>query len=175
LIVLTEEMRIQFENLMRNNVCDLSNVQKPRRVPKQLNAGEECHVLENLRLRNKPDTSATVITVMEQGSKVTVLEVGQNATIDGTTATWVRVETADGKTGWCFGLYLRETQYEPPPALATDTNTIEKTENNGYNAITGFSIEKPAKKGSGFKIILIASIALLLGGGTAVFVIKRKK
>jgi hypothetical protein len=63
----------------------------------------------------------------------------------------------------------------PPPALATDTNNTEETENNGYNATAEFTKEKPANKGSGFKIIMIAGIAVLLGGGAAVFVLKMRK
>jgi hypothetical protein len=57
----------------------------------------------------------------------------------------------------------------PPPSLATDINNTEETENTNDS-----TIEKSTKKGSGFKIILIAGIAVLLGGGTAVFLIKRK-
>jgi len=52
---------------------------------------------------------------------------------------------------------------------ATDFNDMEETENTNDS-----TIEKSTKKGSGFKIILIAGIAVLLGGGAAVFLIKRK-
>jgi len=52
---------------------------------------------------------------------------------------------------------------------ATDINNTEETENTNDS-----TIEKSAKKGSGLKIILIAGIAVLLGGGAAVFLIKRK-
>jgi hypothetical protein len=62
-----------------------------------------------------------------------------------------------------------------PPSLATDFNNTEETENNGYNATAEFAKEKPANKGSRFKIIMIAGIAVLLGGGTTAFVIKRRK
>jgi LPXTG-motif cell wall-anchored protein len=62
----------------------------------------------------------------------------------------------------------------PPPASATNINN-EETENDDYNAIMEFAKEKPVKTGSGFKIILIAGIAVLLGGGAAVFVIKKRK
>jgi len=55
------------------------------------------------------------------------------------------------------------------PALATDFNNTEETENTNNS-----TIEKSTKKGSGFKIILIAGIAVLLGGGATVFLIKRK-
>jgi len=54
---------------------------------------------------------------------------------------------------------------------ATDTNTT----NTEDSVIEESAKEKSANKGSGFKIIMIAGIALLLGGGTAIFLIKRKK
>jgi hypothetical protein len=63
----------------------------------------------------------------------------------------------------------------PPPVLATDTNATEETENTDDSATAEFAKEKPTNKGSGFKIILIAGIAVLLGGGAAVFVMKKRK
>jgi hypothetical protein len=63
----------------------------------------------------------------------------------------------------------------PPPSLATDFNNTEETENNGYNATAEFAKEKPANKGSRFKIIMIAGIAVLLGGGAAAFVLMKRK
>ena len=63
----------------------------------------------------------------------------------------------------------------PPPSLATDFNNTEETENTDDSATAKFAKEKPANKGSGFKIIMIAGIAVLLGGGTAAFVLKKRK
>jgi hypothetical protein len=63
----------------------------------------------------------------------------------------------------------------PPPSLATDTNTTEETENTDDSATAEFAKEKQTNKGSGFKIIMIAGIAVLLGGGAAVFVVMKKK
>jgi len=62
----------------------------------------------------------------------------------------------------------------PPPVSATNINN-EETENADDSATAKFAKEKPANKGSGFKIIMIAGIALLLGGGTAAFVLKKRK
>lgn len=60
----------------------------------------------NLRLRDKGSTAGKVILTLAQGSSVEILARGANATIDNITAPWVRVKTADGKIGWCFGGYL---------------------------------------------------------------------
>jgi len=63
----------------------------------------------------------------------------------------------------------------PSPALTTDTNNKEETEINGDSAIAEFTKEKSANTGSVLKIILIAGIVILLGGGATVFIIKRRK
>jgi len=66
----------------------------------------------------------------------------------------------------------------PPPSLATDADVFWVEDKMPKSAIENqnndSTIEKSAKKGSGFKIILIAGIAVLSGGGAAVFLIKRK-
>jgi hypothetical protein len=64
----------------------------------------------------------------------------------------------------------------PSSVSATDINNMEETENYDDSATAEFAKEKPTNKGSGVKIIMIAGIAILLGGGgTTVFLIKRKK
>ena len=74
----------------------------------------------NLKLRSAEATSSSVITVMSQGTKVKVLELGNKETIDGLTSSWVKVEVTedakdrDGKpikkdtVGWCYGGYLKD-------------------------------------------------------------------
>lgn len=73
---------------------------------------------ENLKLRSGEATSSTVLTVLSAGTKVKILTLGKQATIDGITGNWVQVEVLadakdrDGKpidtgtVGWCFGGYL---------------------------------------------------------------------
>lgn len=60
----------------------------------------------NLRLRDQASTAGTIVVTITKGSKVEVLQRGIKATIDGITAPWVQVKTADGTIGWCFGGYL---------------------------------------------------------------------
>ena len=73
---------------------------------------------DNLRIRETGSTSGKAITTMQAGTYVRILSLGKEETIDGITDNWVEVETQFGaknlegdflygKTGWCFGGYLR--------------------------------------------------------------------
>ena len=76
-------------------------------------------VKENLKLRSGEATTTSVLAVMSAGTKVKILTLGKQATIDGITSNWVQVEVqagakdrdgkaiAAGTTGWCFGGYLK--------------------------------------------------------------------
>jgi hypothetical protein len=76
-------------------------------------------VNENLKLRSGEATSTQVLTVMQAGTKVKILELGKPETIDGINSNWVKVEVQtgakdrDGKPiksgtiGWCYGGYLK--------------------------------------------------------------------
>ena len=76
-------------------------------------------VSENLKLRSGEATSTQVLTVMQAGTKVKILELGKAETIDGISSNWVKVEVQsvakdrDGRTiragtiGWCYGGYLK--------------------------------------------------------------------
>ena len=75
-------------------------------------------VKENLKLRSGEATTTSVLAVMSAGTKVKILRLGKQATIDGITSNWVQVEVqagakdrdgkaiAAGTVGWCFGGYL---------------------------------------------------------------------
>ena len=73
---------------------------------------------DNLRLRVNENTSSEIITTMKAGTSMIILSLGKEETIDGITDNWVEVETQFGaknlegdflygKTGWCFGGYLK--------------------------------------------------------------------
>ena len=76
-------------------------------------------VKENLKLRSGEATTTSVLAVMSAGTRVKILTLGKQATIDGITSNWVQVEVqagakdrdgkpiAAGTTGWCFGGYLK--------------------------------------------------------------------
>ena len=75
-------------------------------------------VKENLKLRSGEATTTSVLAVMSAGTKVKILALGKQATIDGITSNWVQVEVqagakdrdgkpiAAGTVGWVFGGYL---------------------------------------------------------------------
>ena len=77
-------------------------------------------VKENLKLRSGEATTTSVLAVMSAGTRVKILRLGKQATIDGITSNWVQVEVqagakdrdgkaiAAGTTGWCFWGYLAE-------------------------------------------------------------------
>jgi uncharacterized protein YgiM (DUF1202 family) len=53
-------------------------------------------VKENLKLRSAEATSTQVLTVMQAGTKVKILELGKSETIDGINSNWVKVEVQAG-------------------------------------------------------------------------------
>ena len=59
-----------------------------------------------LNVRSGPSTDSPLLTTLEAGTVVQVLETGPQASIGGTIAPWVRVLTGDGYTGWCFSGFL---------------------------------------------------------------------
>ncbi len=80
---------------------------------------KEMYVKENLRLRSKESTSSSIVAVMRTGSKVKIVKLGKEETIDSIKSNWVKIEVLDGKTnkgetiakgttGWCFGGYLAD-------------------------------------------------------------------
>jgi hypothetical protein len=155
-------IRDELDSLRERNTCDLSKITYwPRRSPKQFSLGEECRILENLKLRESPETAGAVITTMEHGSKVTILEIGQDAVIDGVSSPWVKVQTASGLVGWCYGLYLRGMRFEPTPEelAVTVKSKAEETENSVVK-------EESAKANT----LPIWALAVIAGGVIAVAV-----
>jgi len=64
--------------------------------------------IENLRLRDEPDTAANVLLTLQKGTAVQKIGIGRIQNIDGITASWMHIQTADGERGWCFGGYLAD-------------------------------------------------------------------
>ena len=115
LVRTTPEACDQIEKWIKGESDDLSKVVMPR----SSSVGKTMTVSENLRLRSEEATTSDVLTVLQAGSRVKILEVGKAETIDGISSNWVQVEVQsgakdrDGKiitkgtVGWCFGGYLR--------------------------------------------------------------------
>ena len=133
----------QYNNLIQANKCDLSPVTWPRHADGSCDydGSKKAHtatkqvaisstqttnvapnktmtVKENLKLRSGEVTTTSVLAIMRVGTRVKILTLGKQATIDGITSNWVQVEVqagakdrdgkpiAAGTTGWCFGGYL---------------------------------------------------------------------
>ena len=119
--------------ILKGNKCDLSNITWPRHADgscdydgsKKTVAVQSTNVsknktmtaTENLKLRSAEATTSDVLTVLQAGTCVKILEVGKAETIDGISSNWVQVEVQSGaknlvgdlvmgETGWCFGGYL---------------------------------------------------------------------
>jgi tetratricopeptide (TPR) repeat protein len=72
----------------------------------------------NLRLRSAPSVRGNIITSLDNGSLVQVLETGASfVDSDGYRGNWTQVLTPQGTAGWCFGAYL-----DP---LAQTGNTVQ--------------------------------------------------
>ena len=130
LVRTTPEACDQIEKWIKGESDDLSKVVMPRfsSVKKEsspaapavnISPNKTMTVSENLRLRSEEATTSDVVTVLQAGTRVKILEVGKAETIDGISSNWVKVEVQsgakdrDGKTitkgtvGWCFGGYLK--------------------------------------------------------------------
>jgi hypothetical protein len=103
--------------------------------------------------------------------------MGQNANIDGVTAPWVKVQTNSGETGWCFGLYLRGTRFDPAPEELTTMlhSNMENPDNLIDNGNTVIDSQNNTKKRPIPLWAWFAIGAVVITGGAAVFVIKRRK
>ena len=138
---MNNETEVQFKNLIYYNTCDFSRVTWPRHADgscdydgsKTIAAVQTAKatpstnvvqnktmtVSENLKLRSGEATSTQVLTVMQAGTKVKILELGKPETIDGISSNWVKVEVLPGAkdrdgrairagtVGWCYGGYLK--------------------------------------------------------------------
>ena len=62
--------------------------------------------IDNLRLREQPNTNGRLITTMRRGTMVQKLDAGAVVTINDITANWLYVQAETGERGWCFGGYL---------------------------------------------------------------------
>ena len=150
LIRTTPEACNQIEKWIKGESYDLSKVVMPRfsSVQKESSAAsptvnispnKTMTVSEKLRLRSEEATTSDILTVLQAGTRVKILEVGKAETIDGISSNWVKVEVQagakdrDGKTitkgtvGWCFGGYLKTGEYKESE-LFDSQETANETE-----------------------------------------------
>jgi len=136
------EFIAQYQSLVRANIRELSRqlldettnemqtitVQWPRRADGSqefprlagipLSLPSHRSRVADLRLREHPTTASRIITTLDPGTAVQVLEIGHSSQIGVAIAPWVRVVCANGYTGWSFSGYLEITRrwWEPAPA-----------------------------------------------------------
>ena len=140
-VISSDEVRTKILELAKNGETSTSNIIWPRHAdgscdydrskktvasqaqkatsPTNVAPNKTMLVSENLKLRSGEATSTQVLTVMQAGTKVKILELGKSETIDGINSNWVKVEVLSGakdrdgkliKTGtigWCYGGYLK--------------------------------------------------------------------
>jgi hypothetical protein len=90
---------------------------------------------DRLRVRDNPTTDSAIVTTLDTGTQVQVLETGNQETIGGITAPWVKMLAENGFTGWAFSGYLETLapEQENPDSVNVNTTNLErenvKTEN----------------------------------------------
>ena len=69
-----------------------------------------------LKIRESPSLSAKQIGRLVKAECATVIELGEDVTIDGIESAWVKVRIKDGAEGWCFAGYLTDgKEYREKP------------------------------------------------------------
>ncbi len=77
--------------------------------------GQKYIATDALKIREAPSLSAKQIGRLVKAERATVIELGEDVTIDGIESAWVKVRAKDGTEGWCFAGYLTDgTEYRVP-------------------------------------------------------------
>jgi hypothetical protein len=160
----------QFDELIKTNTCDLTNVVWPRRADKQIEAGKPYRTAEILKLRVNEDRNSEIIMEMPENTAVPVLETGAADTIDDIKANWVKVRLEDGREGWCFGGYLFA---DIPVEAAGTRQTNAGLEAPDQEETAAVVAQQP-------ETTLLLSIVLVIAGAAAaalvvVLLVRRKK
>lgn len=194
LVRTTPDVCNQIENWIKGISNDLSNVTWPRHADgtcdyedissvktvssstTNVSPNKTMTVAENLKLRSGEATTSDVLTVMQAGTKVKILELGKSETIDGVSSNWVKVEVQSGAkdregntisrgtVGWCYGGYLAET---------TEANNFESTDTK---EISDIKIEEAPKQEINIGIVCaIIGAVLLLLLVILIFAVRKKK
>ena len=128
LVGCNKSMYSYIKQCIRNNNCDYSKVICPHHADgscdyeltqkASFTLDSIMTVKENLKLCSGEATSTDILTVMSEGSKVQILEIGKSDIIGGVKSNWVKVKIQKGSRtpegylirpgliGWCFGGYL---------------------------------------------------------------------
>ncbi len=168
----------ELSSLIMTKSCNFENITWPRRAngtmdyppPTDMNNYKTTHhTTDNLRLRDAPNTTSLMVTTLNKGSAVQVLETGEMQTIDGISAPWLKVLSESGYTGWCFSGYLEEV-LKPELVAVVDNISEEATQ---IEPVTQNSTEE--KTVPLWVLIAIIGAAVVVVGGVMLFILKKKK
>ena len=123
---------------------------------------------DRLRLRENPDTGSQIVTTLNTGMQVQVLETGTTETIGGITAPWVKVLAENGFTGWAFSGYLETLN----PETQNQESTNQETENPDSENL---NLENPKSSFSVLPFTVTGGAVLVAGIAVAVVLAKRRK
>lgn len=89
-------------------------------VTESAGTGETATTTDVLNMRSGPGTSYTVLQVLPEGTKLTVVDSTSNSG-------WVKVKTSSGTTGWCSREYLKLSSSTATPTLSLSptSKTVE--------------------------------------------------
>lgn len=96
----------------------------------------------SLNMRTGPSLSSGIIAILSRGSSLKV--------IDNSNSQWTKVQTQNGKQGWCYKSYLKiPAASNPTPVPTTPTNT-----SSGATATTTDYLNLREGAGTGYRVIL---------------------
>ena len=171
----------EFQSLGLTQQADLSRlVSWPRRAdgtmdfpPSEVFFGTTHYTTANLRLRSLPDIAGEIITTIPNGAAVMQMEIGHIATIDGITAPWMRVRTANGIEGWCFSGFL-EAVYVPAPVVeAQHIENIVAVNPIGQPAHV--MLEQGQDSNNTVLFVILGAVGVVLAIGILVILLRKRK
>ena len=62
----------------------------------------------SIYLFSEPNLYSTIIMTLSEGKNLILLEKGENISIEGIDAPWVKIKSENNETGWCFSGYLKK-------------------------------------------------------------------
>jgi len=185
LVKLDNEIGRQFDNLVSerwNEPFDLSRIVWPRRadgtmdiLPPSIDMSgfETSHATTaRLRIRDNPATDSPIVTTLDAGAQVQVLETGPVATIGEVTAPWVRLLAVNGFTGWAFPGFLESTAAPAEPEIHEPPETVAATPAEPPAPVPqndAASTPMPL-----WSLLAIVGAAVVVVGGAVLFAIRRK-
>jgi uncharacterized protein YgiM (DUF1202 family)/GH24 family phage-related lysozyme (muramidase) len=95
-----------------------------------------------LNMRNGPSLGNGIITVLKTGTSLKVL--------DNSNRDWVKVQTSDGRSGWCYRQYLAISG----AASSTSSNTSTSSSGSSLTAVTTDYLNLRTGAGLNYRVIL---------------------